>query len=156
MSDHNTTPGFGPALGGFSAASSSMQSFTSEIARMSKESVEHTTQLVEKLRSAKTIEEVISIQTGFMQQSFSNYADYTRRFGELLTMLPLEIAKQGRTAVQQGTEAVAKTAEQTGQQVQHAGDQFQHSAQTYENNEHSGDQNQGNQGYGNQNYGSNY
>ena len=155
MSDQGNAPGFEPALGGLSAASKSMQTFTSEIARMSKESVEHTTQLVEKLRGAKTIEDIVSIQTNFMQQSFSNYADYTRRFGELLTMLPLELAKHGRAAVQQGTEAVARNVEQTGQQVQHAGDQFQQNTQSYNNNDqgYGNDQNyNNNQNYGHNNY----
>jgi hypothetical protein len=154
MSDHNSTPGFEPAMGGFSAASKSMQTFSSEIARMSKESVEHTTQLVEKLRSAKTIEDIVSIQTNFMQQSFSNYADYTRRFGELLTMLPLELAKHGRAAVQQGTEAIAKNVEQTGQQVQHATDQFQHKSQSQNHDQgYNSDQgyNNNNQNYGHNN-----
>ncbi|WP_158806838.1 phasin family protein [Beijerinckia sp. L45] len=150
MSDQNSAPGFEPALGGFSAATKSMQTFSSEIARMSKESVEHTTQLVEKLRNAKTIEDIVSIQTNFMQQSFSNYADYTRRFGELLTMLPLELAKHSRTAVQQGTEAVARNVEQTGQHVQQASDQFQHNTQSFNNDQgYNNDQNYNN----NQNYG---
>jgi len=154
MSDQNTVPGAEPAIGGFSAASKSMQTFATEMARMSKESVEHTTHLIEKLRGARTIEEIVAIQTSFMQQSFSNYADYTRRFGELFTMLPLELAKHGRTAVQQGTEAVAQHVEQTSQQVQHASDQFQNNTQSYNNNNDQGygnDQNYNN----NQNYGHN-
>ena len=124
MSDKTTAPGVETAMAGFTNASKSMQTFASEIARMSKESMDHTAQLVEKLRGAKTIEEVVSIQTSFMQQSFSNYADYTRRFGELVTMLPLEMAKQARTAMQKGTEAVAKSAEDAGHQVQHATEAF--------------------------------
>jgi phasin family protein len=148
MSDQISAPGGQSAMGGFSAASKSMQTFTSEIARMSKESVEHTTQLVEKLRGAKTIEEIVAIQTSFMQQSFSNYADYTRRFGELMTMLPLELAKHGRNSVQQGTEAVAKHVEQAGQHVQQTGDQFQHETQNYNNNDQ-GYNNQQNQGHNN-------
>ena len=124
MSDQNTAKGMESAMSGFSAASKSMQTFASELTRMSKESMEHTTQLVDKLRGAKTLEEVVSIQTSFLQQSLSNYADYTRRFGELFTMLPLEMAKQGRNAMQQGTETAARTAEQAGQQVQHATEQF--------------------------------
>ena len=135
MSNQNTVPGLESAMGGFSAASKSMQTFTQEVARMSKESVEHTTQLVEKLRGAKTLEDVVSIQTSFMQQSFTNYADYTRRFGELLTMLPMEMAKHGRAAMQQGTESVARNAEQAGQQVQHAGEQFHDQAQGYGNDQ---------------------
>jgi hypothetical protein len=151
MSDQNSAPAMDQALGGFSAASKSIQTFSSEIARMSKESVDHTTQLVEKLRSAKTLEDVVSIQTSFMQQSFSNYADYTRRFGELLTMLPLELAKQTRGALQQGTDAFARTAEQTGQHVQQAAEPFHQAAQQFDNNA----QTFSNQNYNEQNYNNN-
>lgn len=139
MSTQDTAPGLNSAMGGLSMASKSMQTFTSEITRMSKESMESTTQYVEKLRSAKTIEDVAAVQSSFMQQSFSNYADYTRRFGELLTMLPLEIAKQGRAAMQQGTETVARGAEQAGQQVHQAADQFQQNTQEYNDQNRSHD-----------------
>ncbi len=138
MSTQDTAPGIDSAMGGLSMASKSMQTFTSEITKMSKESMEQTTQYVEKLRSAKTMEDIVAVQTSFMQQSFSAYANYTRRFGELLTMLPLEMAKQGRAAMQQGTETVAKSAEQTGQHVQQAADQYQQNEhdhnQNYNNN----------------------
>ena len=134
MSTQDSSPGLNSAMGGFSTASKSMQTFTSEITKMSKESMEQTTQYVEKLRSAKTIEDVVAVQTSFMQQAFSSYADNTRRFGELLTMLPLEMAKQGRAAMQQGTETMARGAEQVGQQVHQASDQFQQNNQNYNNN----------------------
>ena len=139
MSTQDTAPGLNSAMGGLSMASKSMQTFTAEITRMSKESMENTTQYVEKLRSAKTLEDVVAVQSSFMQQSFASYADYTRRFGELLTMLPLEMAKQGRAAMQQGTETMAKGVEQTGQQVQQATDQFQQNTQNYDDQNRSHD-----------------
>ncbi len=138
MSSQDTASGINSAMGGMSMGSKSMQAFTSEITKMSKESMEQTTQYVEKLRSAKTIEDVVAVQSSFMQQSFSAYANYTRRFGELLTMLPLEMAKQGRSAMQQGTETVAKGAEQTGHHMQEAADHFKQNEhdhnQSYNNN----------------------
>ncbi len=140
MTDHNASQGVETAMGGLNAASKSMQTFATEITRMSKESIEHTTQLVEKLRGAKTMEDVVSIQSNFMQQSFTNYANYTKRFGELVTMLPLEMAKQGRTAMQKATDTVTKTAEQAGQQVQRAVEPIAHN-QGYDNNNQNYSQN---------------
>jgi phasin family protein len=135
MTDQNAK-GFEAAMSGFSVASRSIQTFAAELTRMSKESMEHTTQLVEKLRGAKTLEEVVSIQSAFMQQSFASYADYTRRFGEMLTALPLDMAKQGRAAMQQGTETVAQNVEQAGHQVEHATDQFQQNFQQHSHNQY--------------------
>lgn len=129
MSDPNdprSVPGMGAPMDGFSTAQKSMQSFASEVQRMSKDSLDHTTRAMEKLRGAKTMEEVVSIQTGFMQQSFANYADFTRRYSELMMALPMELAKQSRSAFQQGTDALKKVAEQTGEQIQKAGEPFNH------------------------------
>ncbi|MGD0633742.1 MAG: phasin family protein [Beijerinckiaceae bacterium] len=180
MTDNNSVNDAGEALGGFGFASKSIQTFASEVARLSKETVDETTLLVEKLRSAKTLDEVVSLQTSFVQQSFSKYADYTRRFGELFAAVPLEIAKQSHAALQKTSEAVTKAteqvsqhlqhgAEQASQQVQHAAGQaaqhveqapaqfnqnFQNNDQNYNNNQsYNNDQNfNNNQNYNNHNY----
>ena len=72
------------------------------------------------------MEEIVSIQTGFMQQSFSTYADYTKKLSELMMSMPAEIAKQGQTAFQQGSQAFTKAAEQTGEQIKQATEQMGH------------------------------
>jgi phasin family protein len=168
MTDSNNAHDAGDALGGFGVASKSIQTFASEVARLSKETVDETTHLVEKLRGAKTLEEVVSIQTSYVQQSFSKYADYTRRIGELFTSLPLEIAKKSHSALQKTAEAVTKATEHAGQHVQQATEQVsQHveqapehfnqpfhqndyNNQNYNNNDQN--YNNGNQNYSNQNY----
>jgi hypothetical protein len=169
MTDHNTTQGTGPALAGFSAVTKSLQSFAQEVARLSKESVDDTTQLVEKLRAAKTVEEVVNIQTSYVHQSIAKYADYTRKFGEMLTVLPLELVKQGRVASRQGVETVQTSIEKAVEPVQHIAEQaaqnIQHvpydngqnyNNQNYDNNQNynnnNNNQNYNNQNYSNQNY----
>ena len=118
MSDPTDT-----AMSGFTTVSKSMQSITSEIQKMSKDSMDQASQHMEKLRGAKSMEEVISIQTGFMQQSFTTYADYTKRLSEMMMTLPMELAKQGQTAFQQGKDAMTKATEQAGEQFKQATDQ---------------------------------
>ena len=122
--DMRGTPGYDNAMNSFGAASKSLQDFTSEVQRMGKESLEKTTQLMEKMRSAKTMEDVISVQTSFMQQSFAMSADYTRRFGELMMTLPMEMARNSRDAMQKGTDAMQKAGEKVGSEMQKAGEQF--------------------------------
>ena len=125
-SDIRNAPGYDSAVNSYSTVTKSMQSFASEMQRMSKETMDSTSQLMEKLRGAKTMEDVVAIQTSFMQQSFSNYADFTRRFSEMMMSVPMELAKNSRTAFQQGTDAMQKAGEQMGEQIQRAGEQVTH------------------------------
>ncbi len=122
--DMRGTPGYDNAMNSLGTASKSLQDFTSEVQRMGKESLEKTTQLMEKMRSAKTMEDVISVQTSFMQQSFAMSADYTRRFGELMMTLPMEMARNSRDAMQKGTDAMQKAGEKVGSEMQKASEQF--------------------------------
>ena len=117
-------PGGDAAANSLNTATQSFQTFAAEVQRMSKESIEHTTQTMEQLRGAKSMEDVVSIQTTYMQKSFASYADYTRRFSELMMSLPMEFAKQGRAAFQQGADAATKAGQQAGEQMRDAGQQF--------------------------------
>ena len=116
--DIKTMPGYDGAANSYATVTKSMQSFASEMQRMSKDTMDQTSQMMEKLRGARTVEEVVSIQTGFMQQSFSNYADFTRRFSEMMMSVPTELMKNNRTAMQQGTEAMTKAGEEAASRMQ--------------------------------------
>ena len=122
--DMKNIPGYDSATSNFAAVTRSMQSFASEMQKMSKDAMESTTQMMDRLRSAKTVEDVVSIQTNFIQQSFSKYADYTRRVSDLMMAVPMELAKNSRTAFQQGTDAMQRAGENAADQMQRAGDQM--------------------------------
>ena len=122
--DFKSIPGADAATNTMSMASKSLQSFASELQRMSKDTMSQTSEMMEKLRGAKTMEDLIAIQTSYVQQSFTHYADYSKRLSELMLTMPMEFAKQGRNAIQQGTSAMTKATEQAGDQVQKAGEQF--------------------------------
>ena len=122
--DFKSVPGADAAANTMSTASKSLQSFASELQRMSKDTMNQTSEMMEKLRGAKTMEDLIAIQTSYVQQSFTHYADYTKRLSELMLTMPMEFAKQGRSAFQQGTSAMTKATEQAGEQLQKAGEQF--------------------------------
>ena len=122
--DIRNAPGMDAAANNFAAATKSFQGFAAEVQRMSRETLDATAATMEKLRGAKSIEEVVSIQTGYLQHSFASYADYTRRFSELMMSLPMEFARQGQAAFQQGADAAAQATRQAGQQVREASDRF--------------------------------
>ena len=67
-SDMRGAPGYDTAMNTFGTPANSLQEFSREVQSMGKESYEKTTQMMEKLRGAKTMEDVLSVQTGFMQQ----------------------------------------------------------------------------------------
>ena len=122
--DFKSVPGADTAMNNMSLASKSLQSFASELQRMSKDTMNQTSEMMEKLRGAKTMEDLVTIQTSYVQQSFSQYADYTKRLSELMMAMPMEFAKQSRSAFQQGVGTMTKATEQAGEQVQRAGEQF--------------------------------
>ena len=122
--DFKSVPGTDAAMNSMSIASKSLQSFASELQRMSKDTMNQTSEMMEKLRGAKTMEDLVAIQTSYVQQSFSQYADYTKCLSELMMAVPMEFAKQGRSAFQQGVGTMTKAAEQAGDQVQKTGEQF--------------------------------
>ena len=124
--DLRGAPGYDTVMNSFGTASKSLQDFANEVQRMSRDSYEKTTEMMEKLRAAKTMEDVLSIQTGFMQQSFATSSEYTRRFGELMMTLPMELARNSRDALQKGTQAMQQAGEQVGSELRKAGDEFRH------------------------------
>ncbi len=115
--------GMDKAMAGMSEASKSMQTFATELTKMSKDNLDSTTKLMEKLRGAKSVEEVVSLQTSFMQQSFASYTDYTRRISEMMMKLPMEMMKQSQSALQKGAETMKRTTDQAGEQIKHVGEQ---------------------------------
>ena len=111
---------------GYATMTNGLQTFASEMQRMSKDAMDQTTQHMERLRGARSMEDVVSIQTAFLQQSFNTYSDYTRRFSELMMTLPMELARQGQSAFQQGTRNMTQAAEQVGEEAKHAGEHVTH------------------------------
>lgn len=124
MSDMDHVPGADAAMGGYSALTGTLQTFANEMQRMSKQAMDQTSAHMERLRGAKTMEEVVSIQTAFLQQSFATYAEGTRRFSELMMTLPMELARQGQAAFQQGTRSMTQAAERVGDEARRAGEKM--------------------------------
>lgn len=51
-----------------SSTTKNLQAFAAEIAEMSRQSIEHTTDTIEKLRNARGLSEILTIQTNFMRR----------------------------------------------------------------------------------------
>ena len=114
------------AMAGFTTATKNMQVIAGEIAKMSMESYENSAQLIEKLRGAKSWEDIVAIQTGYMKTAYENFASRTQKLGEIMGTMPQEMARtytqlfnQGK----QGAEATGEAAKTAGDSARKAGEQ---------------------------------
>lgn len=107
--------GMEEAVSGIAATTRNLQAFAGEIAQMSKESFEHASQALEKLRDAHGVEEIVTIQTNFVREAFEHAGQYTRRLSELMSTLPMEISKSYQDAWLKSVNAAVRSAEEAGQ-----------------------------------------
>jgi hypothetical protein len=101
--------GLDMAATGFTTATKNMQALASEMAQMSRHSFEQTTKVMDKLRNARTLEEVVAIQAEFWRDSLETFAEQAQRLGGLLAGLPLEMAKSTQEVMEKAAEMVAQT-----------------------------------------------
>lgn len=99
---------------GLAAATKNVQAFVSEIAEMSKQSIEHATQTLEKLRNAHGVDEVAAIQTSFVKEAVERAGAHARRFSELLAALPVEMTKSYQEAWFKSVNTAIQAAEAAG------------------------------------------
>jgi hypothetical protein len=86
------------AVSALNATSKNMQAVAAECFEISKQSFEHATQTLEKLRGAHGMEEMMTIQTNYVKEAFENAAQHARKFGELMAVFPTEITKSYQDA----------------------------------------------------------
>jgi hypothetical protein len=122
-----TRGGVDTAMAGFTTATKNMQVIAGEIAKMSMDSYENSAQLIEKLRSAKSWEDIVAIQTGYMKTAYENFSSRTQKLGEIMGTMPQEMARtyqqlfdQGRQGAQAAGEATKQAGEQAADQIRDA------------------------------------
>ncbi len=81
------------ALHAMDSASHRMQAMAGECFEISKQSFAHASQTLEKLRGARSVEEVVAIQADYVKEAFDNAAQHARKFGELMAVFPNEFTK---------------------------------------------------------------
>ena len=108
------------AMAGFTTATKNMQVIAGEIAKMSMDSYENSAQLIEKLRSAKSWDDIVAIQTGYMKTAYENFSSRTQKLGEIMGTMPQEMARTYQQLFDQGrrgAQAAGETAKQAGEQT---------------------------------------
>jgi hypothetical protein len=99
------------------ATSKHFQAVANEMFEASKQSMDQATQALDKLRSTRVLDEVMSIQSDYVKHSFAYFTQHSRRFGELFMGFPGEITKsyqdawlQAVNATVQATQVASQTA----------------------------------------------
>ncbi|PNG27596.1 phasin family protein [Methylocella silvestris] len=100
-----------------SIATRNLQAFAAECAEISRQSIEHTTETVEKLRHAKGPAEVLSIQSQFLREAFENFTQHSRRFIELMAAFPLEMTRTYSEALTQSMNVATEKTREVGEKV---------------------------------------
>ncbi|WOJ89310.1 phasin family protein [Methylocapsa polymorpha] len=103
--------GIDAAVNGVTATSQKFQAFAGEIAQMSKQSLEHATETIEKLRNAHGLEEILAIQTSFVKEAFEHAAQHTKKFSDLFAAFPIELTKTYQEAWTKSVDAAVQTTE---------------------------------------------
>jgi len=115
--NHVTLNAVEGAMNAIDATSKHFQAVANEMFEMSKQSMEQATQALDKLRSTRVLDEVMSIQSDYVKQAFAYFTQHSRRFGELFKGYPGEITKsyqdawlQAVNAAVQATQVASQTA----------------------------------------------
>jgi hypothetical protein len=123
--------GIDTAMAGFTTATQNLQVIAGEIAKMSMESYENSAQLIEKLRSAKSWDDIVAIQTGYMKTAYENFSSRTQKLAEIMGTMPQEMARsyqqlfdQGKQGAQAAGEAAKSAGEDAVKAGEHAADQI--------------------------------
>ncbi|HUB64699.1 MAG TPA: phasin family protein [Methylocella sp.] len=112
---NSTASVFDNAMNTITATSKNIQAIAGEIVEISKQSLEHTTQTLEKLRHARGIDEVVAIQTNFVKESFERASRHAQKFGELMTAYPAEMTKICQDAWLKSLNSTVKATETASQ-----------------------------------------
>jgi hypothetical protein len=119
--------GIDTAMAGFTTATKNMQVIAGEIAKMSMESYENSAQLIEKLRGAKSWEDIVAVQSGYMKTAYENFSARTQKLAEIMGTMPQEMARSYQQLFSQGVEgaqAAGQAAKNAGEAAMQSGDEM--------------------------------
>jgi hypothetical protein len=105
---------FDGAVNALNATSKNMQAIAGDF-EISKQSFEHTTQTLEKLRAAYGMDEVLAIQTNFVKEACEHSAQHAQKFSELMTACQAEITKTYQDAWLKSVNRTVKATEEASQ-----------------------------------------
>ena len=107
----------GPAAGleaaatGVAAASKTLQVFMDELSQITQKNFEQTTKVMDELRNARSMHDLLTIQSKFVQETFETFNERLRRMSVLMAELPAEFAQAQREMAEKSVEAAKEAAQ---------------------------------------------
>ncbi len=127
------------AVKAVNAASQQAQAVACQWLEISKQAFEHASQTLEKLRAARSIEEIVAIQANYVKEAYENAGTHARKFGEIMSGFPSELTKTYRDVWLDALNSAVRTTHTAGQaaseNVESFVDAARKSAQVFEHRE---------------------
>jgi hypothetical protein len=114
--------GYSALFGQFANIGRAAQAIAGEIARLSEDNIEITAKTAEKLRAAKSLQDVTSIQTDMMKESFEKTQGHVRKIAEIAVAAPAHVVDNYREFVSTISDAGRETARRAADMTEQAGE----------------------------------
>lgn len=120
------TNGMATIFNGVSTWSRTAQAIAGELAKMSEENLGAGAKAAERLRDAKSMQDITAIQTDLVKESIEHMNDHCRKIAEIAVSTPQEVAKSYRELFsvisETGSEIINKASDVTRQMGDQAAD----------------------------------
>jgi hypothetical protein len=107
--------GLNASFGSLAAGTKQMQALASEAMEMTLDSLQRASDTFEKMRAAKSWNEVMKIEGDFVSSSLEGFTSRSGRLFELASKIPSEMTSHASEAVRAGTDTIRQGAEQLQQ-----------------------------------------
>ena len=114
--------GFSALLAQVANIGRTAQAIAGEMARLSEDNIDITARTAEKLRAAKSLQDVTSIQTDMIKESFEKTQGHVRKIAEIAAATPAHVVDNYREFVATLSEASQETARRAAGMTQQAGE----------------------------------
>jgi len=126
LAEQTNMKGFASILGGVSNFGRKAQAIAGEFAKLSEENIGAGTKAAERLREAKSLEDVTTIQTDLLKESFETINSHYQKIAAIAVSAPQEMAASYReffaAMTDLGTQAANKAGDLTRQMGDRASD----------------------------------
>jgi hypothetical protein len=119
--EQTAASGFKSFFGGVSVVNRKAQAIAGEFAKLSQENLEAGANAAARLRDARSLQDVTTIQSELLKKSYETTIGHYRKIAELAISAPQEFARSAR----EFASGVAQTAQDS---AEHASDGFAHAA----------------------------
>jgi hypothetical protein len=104
-------------LGQVATLGRTAQAIAEELAKLSEENINVSARAVEKLRAARTLQDVASIQTDLVRESIEKSQNHLKKIAEIAVAAPAHTVENYREFMASFTEATRETARRGAEQV---------------------------------------